>query len=83
MKVIDLKHPVGCDLKISSEATPLLASGLSDVIAIGMDKREPAQCHISVCAPMELAGLANPVMESQFVSDEARLMILGLLPFNA
>jgi hypothetical protein len=83
VKVIDLEHPVGCDLKIRSEATPLLASGVSDVVAIGADKREPAQCHISVCAPMELAGFANPVMESQFVRDEARLMILGLLPFDA
>lgn len=83
MKIKHVKHSVGCDLKIRSEATPLLASGPSDVIAIGMDKREPAQCHISVCAPVELAGLADPVMESQSVSDEARLMILGLLPFDA
>ncbi len=83
MKVIDLEHAVGHDLKIRSEATPLLPSGVRDVIAIGMNKGEPAQCHISVHTAVEPSGLANPVLESQFVSDEARLMILELLPLNA
>ena len=83
MKVIDVEQPVGCDLKVRSEAAPLLTSGLSDVVVMSMDKRKPAQCYISICASLEPAVLADPVMKPRLASDETRLMILWVLSFNA
>ena len=83
MKVIDVEHSVGCDLKIRSEAAPLLTSGLSDVIVMSMDKRKPAQGYISVCASLKPAVFTDPVVKPHLASDETRLMILCVLPFNA
>ena len=83
MKVIDVEHSVGCDLKIRSEAAPLLTSGLSDVKVMRIDKRKPAQGYISVCASLKPAVLADPIMKPHLASDETRLMILCLFPFNA
>jgi hypothetical protein len=83
VKVIDVEHPVGCDLKIRPEAAPLLTSGLSDVVVMSMDKRKPAQGDISVCASLKPAVLADPVMKPHLVSDETRLMVICPFSFNA
>jgi len=83
VKVIDVEHSVGCDLKIRSKAAPLLTSGLSDVIVMRMDKRKPAQGYVSVCASSKPAVLADPVIKPHFASDETRLMILCFFSFNA
>jgi hypothetical protein len=83
VKVIDMEHSVGCDLKIRSEAAPLLTSGSSDVIVMSVNKRKPAQGYISVCASSKPAVLADPVMKPHLASDETRLMIFWFFPFNA
>ena len=82
MKVIDVEHSFGCNLKIRSETTPLLAPGLSDVIVMSMEKRKSAQGYISVCASSKPAVLTDPVMKPHLASDETRLMILCFFPFN-
>jgi len=83
VKIIDVEHSVGCDLKIRSETAPLLASGLSDVKVMSVDKRKPAQGYISVCPSLKPAVLTDPVMKPHLASDEPRLMILCIFTFNA
>jgi hypothetical protein len=83
VKVIDVEHSVGCDLKIRSEAAPLLTSGSSDVIVMSVNKRKPAQGYISICASSKPAVLADPVIKPHLASDETRLVILWFFPFNA
>jgi hypothetical protein len=50
---------------------------------MGMDKRKPGQCYISVCASFKSAVLADPVMKPHLASDETRLMIRWSFSFNA
>jgi hypothetical protein len=56
-------YPLCTDLKICSEATPLLAFWLSNAIAIGVEKGKRLKTPIPN-APVEPLGLADPVMES-------------------